>query len=267
MLSNHGMFSYCQTEPGCAWDTTAEGTQNFTEFTDADHGDICIADQDYVPFSQNTPRLDQTSAMDDLQSRWSVATSAEMKPLRSEPMRRMTSNRSSASSHKHRALKAAVSKKGRSRVSTASAAAASHYANFDATAHVGLFSEPSFGGGRIMDPQQYLAQDLDTLSVSSHVSQPFTPAMMGLSYDGLPYSVDAGLAVAQHVNPSATQIFNPHMPGSSPGSWDSLSSRSSPSPIDDGWSACPLVSSPADTHGSSPAFPSQSPRYVFIAIG
>jgi hypothetical protein len=265
------MFSsYCHTEPGSAWDTTVEGTQNFTtEFSD--HGDLYIADhEDFVPFGHNTPRLDQTSAADDLHSKWTAAAAADFKAAKAEPMRRMTS-RSSVGSHKHRTLKASSSKKGRPRVtSTLPAAAASHYANLDVAGNASsLFAQASLGNGRIMDPQQFLAQeDLDTLSVSSsHMSaQAYSAGMMGLTAEGLPYSNDMGYAVAQHVNPSATQIFDPHMTGNSPRTWDSLSSgsrNSSPGLPDDTWSAGPFVASPTDTHSSSPDFPDHSPRYVF----
>ena len=266
MLSNPGMFSYCQTEPGAAWDTTVEGTQNFTEFSD--HGDIYIPDpDDYVPFGHNTPRLDQTNAADELHSKWTAAAAAaELKAAKAEPMRRMTS-RSSVGSHKHRTLKASSSKKSRPRVTSTLPAAPSHYASLDVTGNATLFADAALGNGHMMDPQQYLAQDLDTLSVSSHMSaQAFSAGIMGLPSDGLPYSADMGFAVAQHVNPSATQIFDPHMAGNSPRSWASLSSGSrisSPGLPDDAWSAGGHhVSSPTDTHSSSPDFPDQSPRCV-----
>lgn len=275
LSSNGGMFSsYCQTEPGSAWDTTVEGTQNFaTEFSD--HGDLYIAEtEDFVPFSHNTPRLDQASAAEDLHSKWTAAAAADFKAPKAEPMRRMTS-RSSVGSHKHRTIKATSSKKTRPRVnsslSATTASAASRFANLD-VASTGntssLFGHASLGSGRMMDPQQFLAQeDLDTLSVSSHMSaQAYNAGMMGLTSDGLPYSSDMGFAVAQHVNPSATQIFDPHMTGNSPHSWDSLSSgsrNSSPGLPDDTWSAGAFVASPTDTHSSSPDFPDQSPRYVF----
>lgn len=268
MLSNSGIFSFCQTGPadlaGSSWDATVEGSQNFPEFPDATDYYTGETEDFVLPFGQNTPKPD-----DDFQARWTPAAAVENKALKAEPMRRGTS-RSSTGSHKHRSTKtsAASAKKSRSRVQSILSQASSQMSKLDMTGNApSAYHDGAVAAGRIMDVQQYLAQDLDTLSVSSHVNgAAFYPGMMGFP-DGLPYSGDMGAAVAQHVNP---QIFDAGLIGASPHSWGSLSpvdSRLSSPGIHDGsddvWSAGPSASSPGDSPNSdSPALPGQSPRYV-----
>lgn len=273
MLSSSasGIFSFCQTGPadlaGSSWDATVEGSQNFPEFADA--ADYYAGEtEDFVlPFGQNTPKPD-----DDFQARWTPAAAVENKALKAEPMRRGTS-RSSVGSHKHGSSKTSASsaKKSRSRVQSILSQASSHMSKLDMTGNaLPAYHDGALAAGRVMDVQQYLAQDLDTLSVSSHVNgSAYYPGMMGFP-DGLPYSGDMG-AVAQHVNP---QIFDAGLIGASPHSWGSLSpvdSRLSSPGIHDGsddvWSAVPSASSPGDSQNSnSPPLPGQSPRYVVIQV-
>ncbi|KAL1875763.1 hypothetical protein VTK73DRAFT_9824 [Phialemonium thermophilum] len=245
------MFPFCHTEPGAAWDTTDEGAQTFVEYQE--HPDIYIADSEEYPFGQNTPGMDQPNVADDMQTRWTAVPTADMKTVKAVAMRRTTS-KSSTASQKHRTLKAS-SRKSRARATPLAPAAAgdSHYAHFEGTGNAtSLFPETCLGNGRIMDPQQYLAatQGMEGLS-----AQQFVSGMMDLSPDSLPYGGEMGFSIAQHVNPSATQIFDPRMPGGSPHSWESASSRiSSPGLPDDTWSNGPIASSPTGTHGSSPDF-------------
>ncbi|KAM7223847.1 zinc finger protein GLI2 [Rhypophila decipiens] len=270
MLSStgSGMFSFCQTGPADlqgSWDTAAEGQQNYAEFPDA--VDYYAGDaEDYVlPFGQITPKPDHMDAMDDLHARWTPAAAVEAKAPKGEPMRRVTS-RSSTGSHKHRSskLSSASSKKGRSRVQSILSSA--QMSKLDMTGNASAYQDGSVTDGRMMDVQQYLAQDLDSLSVSPHVNGPaFYSGMMGYP-DGLSYTADLGASMVQHVNP---QVFDTGLQGHSPHSWGSLSpgdSRmSSPGVLDgvsdDMWSAVPSASSPGGSqNSSSPPFPGQSPR-------
>ncbi|KAL2260913.1 hypothetical protein VTK26DRAFT_4950 [Humicola hyalothermophila] len=273
MLSSNasGMFSFCQTGPadlvGSSWDTTVEGSQNFPEL--ADGADYYAGDaEDFsFHFGQVTPKPDQSDALDDFQTRWTPAVGVENKALKAEPMRRGTS-RSSTGSHKNRSTKAsaAPTKKSRSRVQSALSQTSSQLSKLDVTGNASaVFPDGAVGNGRIADVQQYLAQDLDTLSVSPQVNgAAFYSGMMGFT-DGLPYPGAYGAAMAQHVNP---QIFDAGLIGASPQSWGSLSpvdSRMSspglPDGSDDVWSAVPSASSPDESQPSnSPPLPGQSPR-------
>lgn len=268
LLPSHpsGMFpSFCQTGPGdlngSAWDAAAEGQQNFPEL---DQGDLYNVDTEdmMLPFGQPTPRLDQDGS-DDLTSKWT----ADLKAPKSEPMRRLTS-KSSAGSSKNRTLKASK-KAPRPRVhSPLMARTSSQYSNYEVTGNASVFQEATIGNGRMMDPQQYLAQDLDTLSVSSHMTgtQAFNSGLMGFPTDGLPYAAGMGFAMGQHVNPCATQIYDTGLAGSSPYSLGSLSpdSRNSSPGADDTWSAGPLIASPTTDAHDSPPLNGPSPRYVSL---
>lgn len=269
MLSStaSGMFSsFCHTGPadlpGSSWDTTAEGPQNFPEFTDA--GDYYTGEaEEFYPFGHITPKPDHTEAADDLHGAW---TTADAKAPKAEPMRRMTS-RSSAGSHKHRSPKtSSSSKKSRSRIQ--SILASSQMSKLDMSGNA-AYQDGPVTSGRIMDVQQYLAQDLDTLSVSPQLhGSTYYSGMMGFP-DGLHYTSDLGTAMA-HVNP---QIFDAGLTSHSPQSWGSLSPVDSrlPSPgvpdasSDDVWSAVPSASSPGESqNSSSPPLQGQSPRYVMV---
>ncbi|AEO58018.1 hypothetical protein MYCTH_2304963 [Thermothelomyces thermophilus ATCC 42464] len=260
-----GMFSFCQTGPadlaGSSWDATVEGSQNFPELADA--ADYYSGEtEDFVlPFGQNTPKPDHLDAADEFQTKWTPAVSLESKALKAEPMRRGTS-RSSTGSHKNRSTKVSTqsAKKSRSRVQSVLSQASSQMSKLDMSSNASTHAQ-----GRIMDVQQYLAQDLDTLSVSPQVTNAAFYSGLGVFADGLPYSGDIGATMAQHVNP---QIFDAGLIAASPHSWGSLSpvdSRMSSPGIQDGsddvWSAAPSASSPGESQNSnSPALPGQSPR-------
>ncbi|KAH6850043.1 hypothetical protein B0I37DRAFT_103209 [Chaetomium sp. MPI-CAGE-AT-0009] len=259
-----GMFSFCQTGPadlaGSSWDATVEGSQNFPELADADY--YTGEPEDFVlPFGQNTPKPDHLDAADDFQARWAPSVAVESKALKAEPMRRGTS-RSSTGSHKNRSTKISAQsvKKNRSRVQTILSQTSSQMSKLDMSGNASAYAQ-----GRIMDVQQYLAQDLDTLSVSPQVNgAAFYQGLVGFA-DGLPYAGDLGAAMAQHVNP---QIFDAGLIAASPHSWGSLSpvdSRLSSPGLQDGsddvWSAAQSASSPGDSQNSnSPVLPGQSPR-------
>src|SRR4051812_44116178 len=105
MLSSaSGMFSpFCPTGPadlaGSSWDATAEGSQNFPEFTDS--GDYYTGDaEEFYPYGHITPKPDHNEAVDDLSAPWTPG-----KAPKAEPMRRMLSSTSSTKSHKHRSTK------------------------------------------------------------------------------------------------------------------------------------------------------------------
>ncbi|KAJ4304131.1 hypothetical protein N0V88_001741 [Collariella sp. IMI 366227] len=224
---------------GSSWDTTAEGTQNFHDAAGYYAGEA----EDFVlPFGHNTPRPDTMDATDDFQARWTSAAAAEKKALKAEPMRRGTS-RSSTASHKTRSMKpsAAAMKKTRSRVQSMLSQTSSQLSKLDMTGNV----SSADAQGRILDVQQYLAQNLDTLSVSPQVNDPaFYSGLVGFA-DGLPYCGDYGAAMAQHVNP---QIFGTGLIAASPHSWGSLSpaeSRLSSPGLQDGsdgvWSAAQMT--------------------------
>ncbi|KAK3295622.1 uncharacterized protein B0H64DRAFT_417281 [Chaetomium fimeti] len=260
-----GMFSFCQTGPadlaGSSWDATVEGSQNFPELADA--ADYYTGEtEDFVlPFGQNTPKPDHLDAADDFQARWAPSVAVESKALKAEPMRRGTS-RSSTGSHKNRSTKISAQsvKKNRSRVQTILSQTSSQMSKLDMSGNASAYAQ-----GRIMDVPQYLAQDLDTLSVSPQVNgAAFYQGLVGFA-DGLPYTGDLGAAMAQHVNP---QIFDAGLIAASPHSWGSLSpvdSRLSSPGLQDGsddvWSAAQSASSPGDSQNSnSPVLPGQSPR-------
>lgn len=258
--------SFCQTGPGdlagSSWEAAAEGQQNFPELG---HGDIYNVDSEDMmfPIGQSTPRLEQDGS-EDLTAKWTT----ELKAPKSEPMRRLTS-KSSAGSSKHRTLKAS-SKKTRPRVqSVLMTRASSQYSNYEVTGNASIYQEATIGNGHMMDPQQYLAQDLDTLSVSSQLTgnQPFNHGLMNFPPDGLPYPAGMGFPmapVAQHVNPCATQIYDTGLSGNSPYSLGSLSpgsGNSSPGG-DDTWSAGPFIASPTTDAHDSPPFNGLSSRYV-----
>jgi hypothetical protein len=263
--SSTGMFSYYATGPGASWDATADVPQTFSEFSD--HGDYYNPDpEDYVHLGHNTPRMDVPDATDNLRGKWTAASAADNKPTKvskaakpskapkAEAMRRAISKDSSGS-HKHRTVKAS-SKKTRSRVHSVVSESSSHYSGLDVTGNAPAFDDAGLGNDNLMDPHQYLSQDLDTLSVSSHMSpQVFGSGIMGLTPGPtLTYSADMEYSISQHVDPSATQIFDP-VPGNSPHSFESRSSisrASSPGFPDDMWSAVPVGASPSETYGSSP---------------
>jgi hypothetical protein len=259
--------SFCQTGPGdlsgSSWEAAAEGQQNFPEL---DQGGLYSVDSEDVmlPFGQPTPRLDQDGS-EDQTAKWP----ADLKAHKAEPMRRLTS-KSSAGSSKNRTLKASK-KTTRPRVqSPLMARTSSQYSNYEVTGNASVYQEATIGNGRMMDPQQYLAQDLDTLSVSSHITgtQTFVPGLMGYSADGLPYAAGMGFAVGQHVNPCATQIYDTGFSSNSPpyslGSLSPDSQHSSPG-ADDTWSAGGLLmGSPTTDAHDSPPLNGPSPRYVPI---
>jgi hypothetical protein len=261
-----GMFpSFVQTGPGdlarSSWDAAVEGQQNFPEL---DQGDLYRVDSEdlMLPFGQPTPRLDRDGS-EDLTAKWTPDLKAAPK---SEPMRRLTS-KSSAGSSKNRTLKASK-KAPRPRVQAPlMARTSSQYSNYEVTGNASVYQEATIGNGRIMDPQQYLAQDLDTLSVSSHMTgtQAFNPGLMGYTPDGLPYAAGIGFAMGQHVNPCATQIYDTGLAGNSPyslgGSLSPESRNSSPG-ADDMWSAGALATSPTTDAHDSPPLNGPSPRYV-----
>jgi hypothetical protein len=250
MISSNtpGMFSFVQTAPadlaGSSWDSTVEGSQNFHDLDSSEY--YAAETEDFVlPFGQNTPKTD-LETVDDFQARWVSAVGAESKALKAEPMRRATSHGSTVSSHRNRSTKVSAQpvKKPRSMVRTLSSPTS------------------AFAQERGMDVQQYISQDLDSLSVSPQVNTAFYPGFLGYP-DGLPYSGEFGAAMS-HVNP---QIFDAGMIAASPHTWGSLSpvdSRLSSPGLQDGsddiWSAAPSASSPGGSQNSSPSLPSQSPR-------
>ncbi|KAK4443953.1 zinc finger protein GLI2 [Podospora aff. communis PSN243] len=262
MLSSaSGMFSsFCHTGPadlgGSSWDATAEGSQNFPEFTDA--GDYYTGDaEEFYPYGHITPKPDHNEPVDDMHSTWTAG-----KAPKAEPMRRMISSTSSTRSHKHRSIKTSSSsnKKSRSRVPSILSQTSSQMSKLDMTGNAGAYEDRSVINGHMMDPHQFLAQDLDTLSVSSHMNNAAFYSGIVDYPDGLHYSNDMGASVA-HVNP---QVFDNGLTTHSPQSWGSLSpaeSRfSSPGAADGGsddvWSASPGASQ----HSNSPALAGQSPR-------
>ncbi|KAK4192048.1 hypothetical protein QBC35DRAFT_374263 [Podospora australis] len=261
MLSSSasGIFSFCQTGPadlsGSAWDTTVEGPQNFPDFVDT--ADYYTGEpEDYVlPFGQATPRPDH----DDFNARWATATAVENKALKAEPMRRGTSRSSTGSNKRTTKPSTTATKKVRSRIQSILTQTSNQMSKLDMTGNAAIYQDGAMVNGRIMDVQQYLAQDLDTLSVSGPAYYP--GAMMGF-VDGLPYT---DMNMTQHVNP---QIFDNGLIGHSPHSWGSLSpvdSRLSspgvgPDGSDDLWSGVPSASSPSGSQESnSPVLPGQSP--------
>ncbi|KAH8889276.1 hypothetical protein GQ53DRAFT_652953, partial [Thozetella sp. PMI_491] len=271
--SASGIFSFCQTGQadlsGPTWDATAEGPQNFHDFSD--HGDMYHGDPEdlVMPFGQMTPKRDPSENLDDSHLRWPVM---EANAPKSEPMRRITS-RSSTASSKHRPSKAS-SKKTQSRVQSILAQTSAQIPNLDLTGNAPTYHESSMGASRMMDVPHYLAtQDLEALSVSSQVTaSPFYSSMVAMNADGLHYPADLGGALAQqHVNP---QVFEA-MPAGSPQSWASLSpvgsrfsSPQAPDCIpDDTWSTIPPESSPPESYidSSPPMGPNQSPRYVGLS--
>jgi hypothetical protein len=281
MLSTNasGMFPFCQTGPadlagGPSWDATAEGPQNFPEFPDSGdfyHGDA----EDYVlSFDRVTPKPDHTDAMEEIPGRWTAAAPAESKPPKAEPMRRVTS-KSSSSSHKQKGPKStSSSKKARSRMQSVLAQqAGSQVTKLDMTGNASAYQDATLASsGRVVDVQPYLAQDLDTLTVSPHVSAAaFYPGMVAFHTDGLPYTDDLATTV---VNP---QVFDARLAGNStPDSWSPLSPvdscMSSPEDADfisgDVWPVvAPSSSSSSSSDGSNspPMNDDHTPRYVVFA--
>lgn len=271
--STTGMFSFCQTGPadlnGSSWDATTEGPQNFSEFTVAgDYYTTGDAEDCFIPFSQNTPRPDQTETMEDYQAKWSAAAAAVDKVPKAEPMRRMTSQ-SSTSSHKQRITKSTPPTKrvGRSRVpSVHLTSTSSALSKLDVSGNGSSYQDASLTNGHMMDVPQFSTPDFE--SFNGHPA--FYTSMMGMP-DGLPYSTEMGpSAMNQHVNP---QIFTAGMISSSPQSWGSpspigSSRMSSPGFFEgDVFSGVPSVSSPEESTSSiSPVLPSQSPRYVATEV-
>ncbi|KAI1769097.1 hypothetical protein GGR53DRAFT_278589 [Hypoxylon sp. FL1150] len=240
MLANtSGSFLYSQ--PGHAdlhgWDTTAEGTQNFSGEEDF-----------HFSYGHVTPRgQDQGESVEDITSKW-IATEQPQAPA-AEPMRRISS-RGSSGSHK-RTLKASAHKSRPRLVSTVSQG--SHMSSYDMT------------GNSHMDA--YLLQDADAHSVSSQMFYPTLPMSVNLTADGLPYSpavLTPGMG-QQHIDPTQMQLnYDTNFTGNSPAAttWSSLSpveSRiSTPGLPDDAWSV-PLDASPALTNDSSPIMDGISP--------
>ncbi|KAH8195091.1 hypothetical protein TruAng_010748 [Truncatella angustata] len=224
MSTSNGHF-YSHTVPadlnGSIWDATAaDGTQNF-------HGEPDFS----FSFGHITPRANgQDPTEDDVSGKW---MSTEEAPVIAEPMRRITSQSSTGSSHKNRTIKAS-SMKSRPRI-LSTVSHGSHMSAFDMTGNA--------------QADAYLLHDSDAHSVSSQMFYPTLPMSVGM--DGLPYAPDmlaSGLG-QQHMDPTQMH-FDASLTGNSPtASWsDCLSpiggSRTpSPAITENPWSNVPVGSS------------------------
>ncbi|KAH8673557.1 hypothetical protein BX600DRAFT_433179 [Xylariales sp. PMI_506] len=215
---------YSQTVPadlnGSIWDATAEGAQNYpgdSEFSFA--------------FGHITPRgHGQDPNEEDITGKWIAAEEAPA--VVAEPMRRISSQ-SSASSLKHRTIKASAQKSRPRILSTISQ-----------TSQLSSFVDMS--GNAQMD--SYLLPDSDAHSVSSQMFYPTLPMSVDMT-DGLSYTQDllTSSMAQQHVDPTHMRLdFDSSLPGNSPSaSWSSclspVGSRiSSPGIPDESWSSVPI---------------------------
>ncbi|KAL6404022.1 hypothetical protein AUP68_13400 [Ilyonectria robusta] len=233
MASNtSGMFSFSQTEPsadllvGSSWATTAEGPQNFQEFSDNGSAHSGEAEEYIFTSGQTTPRGTKihSQGRQDMQNTWNSRTVTSV-PQGGQAMSRVSSNRSSGSSLSQ----------------------ASHMSNLDVTGNASAFRNGSQAGAMAGIESCLL---LDT-----------EPYWSGYSLDlGLPTGATFPLTDASplHVVPAHMQLgpdvsLTGHSP---PSSWDcfssSISRSSSPATIDDMW---PIAPSP----NSSPEIKCQSP--------
>lgn len=233
MASNtSGMFSFSQTEPsadllvGSSWATTAEGPQNFREFSDNGSAHSGEAEEYIFTSGQTTPRGTKihSQGRQDMQNTWNSRTVTSV-PQGGQAMSRVSSNRSSGSSLSQ----------------------ASHMSNLDVTGNASAFRNGSQAGAMAGIESCLL---LDT-----------EPYWSGYSLDlGMPTGAAFPLTDASplHVVPAHMQLgpdvsLTGHSP---PSSWDcfssSISRSSSPATIDDMW---PIAPSP----NSSPEIKCQSP--------
>lgn len=249
MSSNSGIFPFSQTGPstdpsGSAWDTTAEGPQNFF----SDQGD---SEEYSFTLGHMTPRRNHMDATDDFQANWAVQSAAETQTHKAEPMRRISSRGSAGA---HRIMKTSVKKSPRIQTSL-SQGTSTHVSKFDISGNAS-FQDGPIGNARMMDVSQYLFQEQNGLSSSPEMTGPvFYPGFSGMPADGMAAFYDS--AVNQHVDPTRIPLdFETSMSGGSPThSWDNFSDGSSPK--DDVWPGMVLPLSPPTTD-SSPSPPIQS---------
>ncbi|KAK7428541.1 hypothetical protein QQZ08_004979 [Neonectria magnoliae] len=236
MASNpSGMFSFSHTEPstdllvGSSWATTAEGPQNFQEFSDNGSAHSGEAEEYIFTSGQTTPRGTRvlSQARQDLQNNWNPRPAPSV-PQGGQAMSRVSSSRSSGSSLSQ----------------------TSRMSNLDVTGNASAFRNGSQAGAMAgIDTSLFLD------------SEPYWSA--GYTLDmGLNTDVAFALPNASplHVVPSQMQLGpDVSLSGNSPPSWDcfssSISRSSSPATVDDVW---PITQSP----NSSPEIQCQSPRYV-----
>jgi len=246
------MLCFSQTAPAdlnSSWvDATAEGQQNFLEYSD--HGDVHADHEDFsLAYSHMNTRKDHSEILEDFQGKWTVASEAVASP---EPMRRTTS-RISSGSQKRRTARASSTKSRPSRRSSMSPGA-TPITSYDVSTTLAYHENARMAG------VPYLMAEPDT---TLSVSPLYAAGIIGMTPDGLPYTTDMAPSMVQHVDPTCTQVnmdFEPSLASNSPPQSWSSSSRSSPELLDDTFSP-PLVASPTETHESSSS-QDHLPRYV-----
>ncbi|KAK7414905.1 hypothetical protein QQX98_006326 [Neonectria punicea] len=233
MASNpSGMFSFSHTEPstdllvGSSWATTAEGPQNFQEFSDNGSAHSGEAEEYIFTSGQTTPRGTRvlSQARQDLQNNWNPRPAPSV-PQGGQAMSRVSSSRSSGSSLSQ----------------------TSRMSNLDVTGNASAFRNGSQAGAMAgIDTSLFLD------------SEPYWSA--GYTLD-MGMSADVAFALPNasplHVVPAQMQLGpDVSLSGNSPPSWDcfssSISRSSSPATVDDVW---PITQSP----NSSPEIQCQSP--------
>jgi hypothetical protein len=272
MSSAPAMFSsYSQTGPADlvpSWETTAEGVQNFHDYSD--NGSAHPGDEEYTAYPLHghisSRGHGHSDTVEDLQGKWPTSAGVVATPMGGEPMRRGTS-RTSTGSHKHRALKATASK-GRSRMSST---ISSKLSNLGMTGNSTAFGNGPANGQ--MDMSQMFLDDAS--SVSSHLYYS-SPPMDYLHPDGLPYSTAGLTLVPAEMDLIPDAAMTGHSPPTPP--WDAFSVGASRTPSPQGFEdafSVAAAGSPTHTHNSSPLathhspaadispiLPGQSPRYV-----
>ncbi|KAF4979475.1 hypothetical protein FZEAL_4334 [Fusarium zealandicum] len=244
MASNtSGLFSFCQTEPstdllaGSSWATTAEGPQNFQDFSDNGSAHSGEAEEFIFMSGQTTPRGTRvySHGRQDIQTNWAASRTASA-PQGGHAMSRVSSSRSSGSSLSQSS----------SHMST----------NVGFTGNTSALQNGTRAGASMAGIDSCLL-DSDPDGISQMYWHGYA-LDVGLNGDATFSLPDAS---PLHVVPSHMQLgpdvnLAEHSP---PSSWDcfssSISRSSSPNTIEDMWF-------PTQSPNSSPLIKSQSPRYV-----
>ncbi|KAF4981093.1 hypothetical protein FDECE_17755 [Fusarium decemcellulare] len=236
-----GIFSFYQTEPsadllsGSSWATTAEGPQNFQDFSDNGSAHSGEAEEFIYTSGQTTPRGTRVHSQgrQDIQTNWTAPrTTAPSVTQGGQAMSRVSSSRSSGSSLSQ----------------------SSHLSNMDFTGNASALQTGTQTGAAMAGMDTCLL-DSDADGISPQMYWP--PYSLDLNGDATFSLPDAS---PLHVVPAHMQL-GPDVSlaeNSPPSPWDcfssSISRSSSPNTIEDIW----FTQSP----NSSPQIQCQSPRYV-----
>ncbi|EEU46623.1 uncharacterized protein NECHADRAFT_92941 [Fusarium vanettenii 77-13-4] len=215
-----GLFSFSQTEPsadlltGSSWATTAEGPQNFQDFSDNGSAHSGEAEEFIFTSGQTTPRGSRVHSQghQDIQTNWTASRTAPV-TQGGQAMSRVNSNRSNGS---------ALSQ-------------SSHLSNMDFTGNASAFQTGTQTGAAMVGIDTCLL-DTDADGITTQIYWPGYSLDTGLNGDATFSLPDSS---PLHVVPAHMQLGpdNSLAENSPPSPWDcfssSISRSSSPNTIED----------------------------------